>query len=315
MNQTDIVLFQSSDGAVSLPISFDKTHEEVWLNRSQIAELYSRDVKTIGKHVNNALNEELLGMQDSTVAKFATVQIEGNREVARQIEHYNLDVVLSVGYRVKSQRGAEFRRWANDVLHRYLMQGRAENAKRLHQLNTITEIIERLPQELDSRQILHIIKSYMVALDLLDDYDHQTLQKPPGTYSTYVLSYEECFAVIRSMHYQAESNLFGQEKDDSFKSSIGTIYQSFDGEELYTSLEEKAANLLYFVTKNHSFVDGNKRIAAALFLYFLDKNGALFIKGAKRITDETLVAITIMIADSRTEDKESLISLVMNLLT
>lgn len=265
-NEKEIVLFETEDKNVSFPVKVKD--ETVWLNRNQMAELFDRDIKTIGKHINNALKEEVDA--NSTVAKFATVQKEGDREVTRDIEYYNLDVIISVGYRVKSQRGVEFRRWANSVLKQYILQGYAINQRRIQQLGEVIRIMKRTENELDSKQILSVIERYNSALDLLDAYDHQTLKRPKGNETTYVLTYEECVKVIQSMRFGDESDLFGREKDDSFKGSIGNIYQTFGGEEVYQSLEEKAANLLYFVTKNHSFYDGNKRIAATMFLYFLD---------------------------------------------
>lgn len=307
-NEKEIVLFETEDKNVSFPVKVKD--ETVWLNRNQMAELFDRDIKTIGKHINNALKEEVDA--NSTVAKFATVQKEGDREVTRDIEYYNLDVIISVGYRVKSQRGVEFRRWANSVLKQYILQGYAINQRRIQQLGEVIRIMKRTENELDSKQILSVIERYNSALDLLDAYDHQTLKRPKGNETTYVLTYEECVKVIQSMRFGDESDLFGREKDDSFKGSIGNIYQTFGGEEVYQSLEEKAANLLYFVTKNHSFYDGNKRIAATMFLYFLDKNDVLFYEGKKRIEDATLVALTIMIAESRAEEKEIMVSVVMN---
>ena len=289
MNKNEIILFETADNEVSLQVQMKD--ETVWLTRNQMAELFDRDVKTIGKHISNALKEELDG---STVAKFATVQTEGNREVTREIEYYNLDMIISVGYRVKSQRGVEFRRWANSVLKEYILKGYAVNDKRINQLGQIVQIMKRAENQLDAQQVLSVVESYSAALDMLDDYDHQTMSKPKGNKATYVLSYDECREVIDKMKYASCSDLFGNEKDESFKGSIGAIYQSFGGKDLYPSLEEKAANLLYFVTKNHSFADGNKRIAATMFLYFLDKNKALFVEGSKRITDFTLVALTIM---------------------
>ena len=310
-----IVLFESTDGLVRLSVQVDAEKSEVWLTRQNMAELFARDVKTIGKHVNNALQEELAGSASRTVAKFATVQKEGGREVVRQVEHYSLDMILAVGYRVKSQRGVEFRRWATDVLRRFIIDGHAENEKRLEQLGQVARIMSRIPNSLETRQVLDIVQSYTVALDLLDDYDHQCLVAPKGDAATYVLSYEECRRVIDGMRFGDESDLFGAEKDDSFKGSIGNIYQSFGGQDIYPSLQEKAANLLYFVVKNHSFLDGNKRIAATMFLYFLDRNGALFADdGGKRIDDSTLVAITIMIAESKPEEKDAMVKLVMNFL-
>ncbi len=305
----EIVIFETEDKGISLPVVVE--NETVWLTRMQMAELFDRDVKTIGKHVKNALAEEL---DESTVANFAIVQREGNREVVRNVEHYSLDVIISVGYRVKSKRGVEFRRWANSVLRKYILQGYAVNNNRISQLGEVIRIMKRTENALDSRQVLSVIERYSTALELLDSYDHQTMKRPKGNESTYRLTYEECREVIDSMGFGDASDLFGKEKDASFQGSIGSIYQTFGGQEVYPSLEEKAANLLYFVTKNHSFFDGNKRIAAAMFLYFLDKNGALFSDGTKLIEDYTLVALTIMIAESNPQEKEMMISVVMNCL-
>ena len=307
-----IILFDSSDGEVSLDVTVDVESEDVWLNRQQMSLLFGRDIKTIGKHIGNALREELSNSADSVVAKFATTATDGK---TYQIEYYNLDVIISVGYRVKSQRGVEFRRWATGVLHRYVMDGVAENRRRLQQLSQAVQVIRRLPGGLESAQILDIVQAYAPALDLLDDYDHQRIDRPVGKHPIYVLDYEECMGLIQSMRFARESDIFGVEKDDSFRSSIAAIYQSFDGKDLYPSIQEKAANLLYFVVKNHSFHDGNKRIAACLFLYFLDRNGILFVDGVKTVDDSTLVAMTIMIAESRPDEKEAMVSLVMNFIT
>ena len=303
--KNELVLFQSQDGEVLLPV--DVEMDTVWLTQAQMSELFQKDQSVVSRHINNAFKE-------GEVSKESNMHFVHNANSDKPIACYNLDVVISVGYRVRSQRGVEFRRWATDVLRRYIMQGRAENEKRLAQLAEITRIIERVPDCIESGQILDIVRSYTGALDLLDDYDHQSLGRPEGSKSTYVLSYEECRKLIVSMRFSAESGLFGNEKDNSFESSIGTIYQSFDGRDLYPSAQEKAANLLYFVVKNHSFSDGNKRIAAALFLYFLDKNGLLYSDGRKMLDDHTLVAVTIMIAESRPEEKETMVSLVMNFL-
>ena len=229
-------------------------------------------------------------------------------------EYYNLDVIISVGYRVKSKRGVAFRKWANSILKQYIIQGYAVNNNRINQLGEVIRIMKRTENELDSRQVLSVIEKYSEALDLLDSYDHQNMQRPSGSQANYILTYEECKKVIASMKFGNESELFGKEKDDSFAGSIGNIYQSFAGQEIYPTLEEKAAHLLYFVTKNHSFLDGNKRIAATMFLYFLDKNGVLFTEGKKLIDDHTLVALTIMIAESRPEEKEMMITVIMNCL-
>lgn len=307
--ENEILFFETEDKQVKLPVNVE--NGSVWLNQNQIAKLFDRDIKTIGKYISTALKEELDNIE-STVAKFATVQMEGNREVERNVEYYNLDVIISVGYRIKSKRGVEFRRWANSVLKQYILNGYAVNDIRIRQLGEVIRIMTRPENESDSRQVLSVIEKYSSALDLLDAYDHQNMTRPEGNRATYVLSYEECMDVIQSMRFGDESDLFGKEKDDSFKGSIGNIYQSFGEREIYESLEEKAANLLYFITKNHSFFDGNKRIAATMFLYFLDKNKALFIDGQKKIEDAALVALTIMIAESRPEEKEMMISVVMN---
>ena len=305
MNNSEIVLFETADNSVVLPVHM--TGDTVWLNRSQMAELFERDVKTIGKHINNALREEV---DSSVVAKFATTASDGK---TYQVEYYNLDMIISVGYRVKSNRGVEFRRWANHVLRQYILQGIAVNERRINQLGEVVRLMKRTQDSLDSKQVLSVIERYSTALNLLDAYDHQSLLRPEGTEASYMLSYEECRELIDRMRFGDESDLFGKEKDDSFKGSIGNIYQSFGRQEIYPSLEEKAANLLYFVTKNHSFYDGNKRIAATIFLYFLDCNGILYDEqGNKLIDDHTLVALTIMIAESRPEEKEMMISVIMN---
>jgi len=311
MDKKEIVLF--TDGNVALEVPITPEQDTVWLNRNQMAELFERDVKTIGKHVNNALKEELQD-QTATVANFAIVQKEGERSVVRQVAHYNLDVIISVGYRVKSKRGIAFRKWANKVLRDYIVKGYAVNDNRMNQLKEVVRIMKRTEEQLDAKQILSVIEKYSLALDLLDAYDHQNMKRPEGGNTIYILSYEECRKVIDSMSYGEYSNVFGNEKDDSFKGSIGAIYQTFAGQEVYPSLEEKAANLLYFITKNHSFSDGNKRIAAAIFLYFMDRNQALFLDDEKIISDHTLVALTIMIAESRPEEKEMMISVIMNCL-
>ena len=303
----ELILFETEDRAVTLTVPVNQ--EMVWLSRNQMAELFDRDIKTIGKHINNALREEL---DNSTVAKFATVQNEGGREVERLIEYYNLDVIISVGYRVKSKRGVEFRKWANSVLRQYILRGYAVNNNRIAQLGEVIQIMKRTQNSLDSKQVLSVIERYSTALDLLDAYDHQNMSRPKGNVATYVLTYEECMDIIASMRFGDESDIFGKEKDGSFEGSIGNIYQSFAGQDLYPTLEEKAAHLLYFVTKNHSFLDGNKRIAATVFLYFLDRNGVLFIDGEKTIDDHTLVALTIMIAESKPDEMEMMITVIMN---
>ena len=270
-----------------------------------MALLFERDEKTIRKHINNVFSESEVDKINNT----QKMRVEGVKQL---VPFYTLDVIISVGYRVKSKRGVEFRRWANSVLKQYILKGYAVNDNRIRQLGEVIRIMKRTENELDSKQVLSVIEKYSNALDLLDSYDHQNMTRPKGNKATYVLQYEECMKVIQSMRFGDESDLFGKEKDDSFKGSIGNIYQSCGGVDIYESLEEKAANLLYFVTKNHSFFDGNKRIAATMFLYFLDRNSALFVDGQKKIEDSTLVALTIMIAESRPEEKEMMISVIMN---
>lgn len=311
--EKEIVLFE--DDGIKLEVPVTPEQETVWLNRAQMAELFDRDIKTIGKHIANARREEL--ENQVVVANFATTTQHGalpGKTQTHMTEYYNLDVIISVGYRVKSKRGIAFRKWANSVLKQYITRGYAVNNNRINQLGEVIRIMKRTENALDSKQVLTVIEKYSEALELLDAYDHQNMRRPQGNQATYVLTYEECRAVIESMWFGDKSGLFGKEKDDSFRGSIGNICQSFGEQELYPTLEEKAAHLLYFITKNHSFFDGNKRIAAALFLYFLDKNGVLFMDGKKLIDDHTLVALTIMIAESRPEEMEMMITVILNCL-
>ncbi len=301
----EIVLFETQDRSIVLSVPINK--ETVWLTQEQMSELFDTARSSIAYHINKIFEQGELD-RDTSVEIFDRSQ----NKASRPPMYYDLDVVISVGYRVKSQRGVEFRKWANNVLKNYIIQGYAVNNNRISQLGEVIRIMKRTENELDSKQVLSVIERYSTALDLLDSYDHQTMQRPKGNEATYVLSYEECMDVIATMRFGDESDLFGKEKDDSFKGSIGNIYQSYAGQEIYESLEEKAANLLYFVTKNHSFFDGNKRIAATMFLYFLDKNGVLFDDGEKLIDDHTLVALTIMIAESKPDEKEMMISVIMN---
>ena len=309
MNQkTELVIFRAQDGNVKLNVNIE--NETVWLSLDQMSKLFERDKSTISRHIKNIFKDGEL-QQEAVVANFATTASDGK---IYDVTFYDLDVIISVGYRVKSQRGVEFRRWANNVLKNYILKGYAVNNNRINELGEVIRIMKRTNNQLDSQQILDVIEKYTVALDLLDDYDHQKINKPDGNTATYTLTYKECREVIDGMKFKNESDLFGNEKDDSFKSSINAIYQTFAGQDVYPSLEEKAANLLYLITKNHSFSDGNKRIAAALFLYFLNKNGTLFEDGEKIIDDYTLVAITIMIAESKPAEKETMIKLIMNFL-
>ena len=303
MSRNEIVFFETEDKWITLPVAVE--NETVWLSANQMAVLFDRDETTIRKHIHQVFAEGEVDKSNNT----QKMRVDG---VKQPVSFYTLDVIISVGYRVKSKRGVEFRRWANSVLKQYVWKGYAVNEERIKQLGEVIRIMRRTETEFDSKQVLSVVETYSSALELLDAYDHQSMTRPKGNRATYVLSYEECMEVIQSMRFGKESGLFGKEKDDSFKGSIGNIYQSFGGIEIYETLEEKAANLLYFVTKNHSFFDGNKRIAATMFLYFLDKNNALFVDGKKKIEDAALVALTIMIAESRPEEKEIMISVVMN---
>ncbi|WP_300791366.1 virulence protein RhuM/Fic/DOC family protein [uncultured Bacteroides sp.] len=308
--QDSLIFYKSEDGNIQLNVKLEK--DTVWLTQSQMSNLFGVDRTVIVRHIRNIYKSAEL-CEDATCAKNAQVQEEGGRTVRRTIPYYNLDMIISVGYRVNSKNATQFRIWATSILKQYLIKGYAINDQRLQQLGEVIRIMKRTQNELDAKQVLSVIENYSTALTLLDDYDHQCMKRPEGSKATYVLSYEECRNLIDQMRFNADSDLFGHEKDDSFKGSIGNIYQSFGGEDVYPSLEEKAANLLYFVTKNHSFSDGNKRIAATVFLYFLDKNGILYDEnGNKRIADYTLVALTIMIAESRTEEKEMMVSIIMN---
>lgn len=308
-----IIKFMNGDLQIDVTVS--PNEETVWLNRNQLATLFDRDVKTIGKHINNALKEEL---DSSTVAKFATVQKEGSRNITREIDYYNLDMIISVGYRVKSQNGVIFRKWATSILHDFMIKGYAVNQKRLDVLNKTIAIQSRMlasTLNIEEKEVLNVIEAYSNALTLLDDYDHGTIPKPNGVASTYQLTYEECRELIDSMKYGNFSDVFGVEKElGKLNGIIAAVYQNVFGTELYPSIEEKAANLLYFLIKDHPFVDGCKRIGASVFLEFLNKNNHLIIDGKQIVSDSALVAITLMIAQSRPEEKETMVNLVMNFL-
>ena len=312
-NINEIVLFETEDKAIKLSVPI--VNETVWLNRNQMADLFGRDVKTIGKHIGNALKEEL---DSSTVAKIATVQTEGKRDVEREIEHYNLEMIISVGYRVKSQRGIEFRRWANKVLKDYIIRGYAINDKRLQALQKTVEIQTRMlanSLEVEQDDVLKAVNQYTEALQLLDQYDHQSLEKPEGNQPVYRITYEDCRAMVDRMEDTFKSDVFGVEKEKGkVEGILAAVYQDVFGGEVYPSLEEKAANLLYFMIKDHPFADGCKRIAASLFLEFLNRNNALFRNGHKIISDGALVAITLMIAESDPKEKDIMTMMVMNLL-
>ena len=312
--KNEIILFENQ--GVKLEVNLKD--ETVWLNRQQLSELFGRDVKTIGKHINNALNEELKDIP--TVAKFATVQKEGKRKVTRDIEYYNLDMILSIGYRIKSNRGIIFRKWATQVLKDYMLKGYAVNQKRLEYLEKTIKLIDianRIDEKLennDAKEILKVIGEYSKALDLLDDYDHKTLKKIDGNIDERKIKYNECIEIINKLRFNEESSLFAVERDKGLESIIGNIYQSFEGQDIYKSIEEKGANFLYLIVKNHVFADGNKRIAATLFIYFLNYYGILYKNGQQAIDNNTLTALTLLIAESNPKEKEIIIDLIMNFL-
>ena len=311
--RNEIILFEKQNVKLEVNVK----DETVWLNREQLSKLFGRDIKTIGKHINNALKEEL---DNSTVAKFATVRKEGERNVIRNIDYYNLDMIISVGYRVKSNNGIIFRRWANQVLKDYMLKGYALNQKRLDYLEKTVKLIDianRIDERLennDAKEILHVIGSYSKALDLLDDYDHRTLKKIDGSKDARKIKYEDCIEIINKLRFNEESNLFAIERDKGLSSIINNIYQSFDGKDVYKSIEEKASNFLYLIVKNHTFIDGNKRIAATLFIYFLNFYNILYKNNKQVIDNNTLAALTLLIAESNPKEKEVIIDLVMNFL-
>lgn len=307
----EVILYK--DGELELSVEVAPDRETVWLNRNQLAVLFDRDVKTIGKHINNALKEEL---DSSVVANFATTASDGK---TYKVDYYNLDMIISVGYRVKSPRGIAFRKWATSILKEYIVQGYAVNAKRLNVLNKVVEIQSNIIAdvlELDSREVFDVIKKYTQALELLDDYDHQIVQKPKiSNEKAYELTFNECKKLIESMAFSKSSTIFGKEKTKgALEGIIGSVYQTAFGEDVYMSVQEKAANLLYFIVKDHPFIDGCKRIAASIFLYFLNKNNLLFKNDKKIISDSTLVAITLLLAESKPEEKEIMINVIMNFL-
>ncbi len=325
-SNNQIIIYQTEDGQTKVDVRME--NDMIWLTRQQIAILFGRDYKTISKHINNALKEELAGSM--VVAKFAnTTQhgaIEGKTQT-HEIDYFNLEVITSVGYRVKSKRGVQFRQWANNVLKQYLIKGYAVN-ERIHkeQIVELRQLVGMLGRTIQSQPLLsndetnalfEVVTDYTYALDTLDNYDYERLTISKTTKEEpFHATYENAMEAINGLREKfGGSTLFGKEKDESFKSSVGQIYQSFDGEELYPSVEEKAAMLLYLVTKNHSFIDGNKRIAATLFLWFLNNNHILYHPdGTKRIADSTLVALTLMIAESRTEEKDVMVKVVVNLI-
>ena len=311
--KNEIVLFKNQN----VKLEVNMKDETVWLSLDQMAKLFGRDKSVISRHIKNALEEEL---DISTVANFATVKNEGGRNVTRNIDYYNLDMIISIGYRVKSQNGVIFRKWATKILKDYMIKGYAVNQKRLEYLEKTVKLIDiagRIDTKLkgnEAQEIIKVINNYSNALDLLDDYDHKRIIKPNGTKNNKQITYEDCLNIITKLRFSNDSDLFALERNQGLKEIIGTIYQSFDGKDLYPTIEEKAANFLYLIIKNHVFIDVNKRIAATLFIYFLEFYNILYIENKQIIDNNTLVAITLLIAESNPKEKNILTDLVMNFL-
>ncbi len=318
-SQGEIVLYQAPDGTVELDVRLER--ETIWMSQKQMALLFDKDTDTIGLHIRNAYKEGELE-ESATTEDSSVVQKEGGRTVRRPVRFYNLDVVISVGYRVKSLRGTQFRIWATRVLRDHLLKGYSVNEKRLHDLNQAVRLIAGVVDRRDlsgdeAKALLRVVGEYRFALDLLDDYDYQRVGAPPaGGKTVHPLTYPEALRIVGQLRERfGGSSLFGRQKDEGLQGALGAVMQTFDGNDVYPSLEEKAAHLLYFLIKNHVFVDGNKRIGAAVFLWFLEKNGALRDrKGEPRISAAALVAVTLLMAESKPEEKEIIVRIVTHLL-
>lgn len=314
MDKFELVKF--TDNNFEINVRADIDNDTVWITQKEMALLFEVSIDNISLHIKNILKENELDI--SSIEESSVVQIEGNRKVNRRIKIYNLDMIISVGYRVKSQRGILFRKWANKILKEYLIQGYSINQKRISALNKTIEIQNKMlasSLNIEQETLVNVIEEYTKALDLLDNYDHQCLIKPKGNESIYKLTYSDCRTIIDSMKFKTTSSVFGVEKEEGKLNGIlAAVYQNVFGQEVYPSLEEKAAHLLYFLVKDHPFADGCKRIAATLFLEFLNKNHALIKGGKKIIANDTLVAITVLTAESRPEEKDVMIKLIMNFL-
>ena len=318
---SDIVIYQTDDGQTGLQVHLDQ--DTVWLTQKQMAELFGKDVRTVNEHLKNIFKEVELE-ENSVVRKF---RITAADDKSYNTAHYNLDVIISVGYRVKSIQGTRFRQWATHTLRNHIVEGYTVNQQRLEEkaqnFNELQKAVDLLSRTLEQQQlvsdaghdVLQVITDYAYALDILDRYDHGTLEvEATSGPAGFVLQYEEAISIVQSMKDDF-SGLFGQEKDQGFKSALGAIYQTFDGKDVYLSVEEKAANLLYFIVKNHAFTDGNKRIAAAIFIYFMSANNILYRPdGSKRLADNALVALTLLIAESRPEEKDTIVKVIVNLI-
>ena len=306
----EIILFENQD----VKLEVNMKDETVWLNQTQIAKLFGKAKSTINEHIKNIYKEGELDEID-TMTKF------GNSEFSdKPINYYNLDIIISVGYRVKSKNGIIFRKWANQVLKDYMLKGYAVNQRRLEYLEKTVKLIDiasRVNKDVNAsevRDIINVINNYSKALDLLDDYDHKTLKKVKGNISDKKISYEECMKIISDLKFSETSDLFALERNQGLKAILGSIYQTFNGKDVYYSLEEKSANLLYMVVKNHVFIDGNKRIAATLFIYFLNYYDILYKDDKQIIDNNTLASLTLLIAQSNPKEKDVLVDLIVNFL-
>ena len=307
--KNEIILFENQN----VKLEVNMKDETVWLTQEQMAKLFGKDRTVITRHINNIF-------KDGELEEKSNVQKMHFANSDKPVRLYNLDVIISVGYRVKSQNGIIFRKWANKVLKDYLLKGYVVNQKRLEYLEKTIKLIDiagRIDTELkgtEAQEIIKVINNYSNALNLLDDYDHKRITKPSGTKDNKKITYEDCISIVNKLKFNSDSDLFALERNEGLKAIIGTIYQSFDGKDLYSTIEEKAANFLYLITKNHTFIDGNKRIAATLFIYFLEFYNILYKENGQVIDNHTLVAITLLIAQSNPKEKDILIDLVMNFL-
>ena len=314
----EIIIFENQN----VKLEVNMKDETVWLSLEQIAQLFDRDRTVITKHINNVFKNQELSKEE-VCAKFAHTTEHGSvkgKTQTRELDYYNLDMIISVGYRVNSKQGIAFRRWATNILKDYMIKGYVVNKKRLEYLEKTVKLIDianRMDERIedrDAKEILRVIGNYSKALDLLDDYDHKTLKKVKGNMSDDKINYQECMGIINCLKFNESSDLFALERDKGLSAIISNIYQTFDGVDVYLSLEEKAANFLYMTVKNHVFIDGNKRIAATLFIYFLQFYGLLFKNGIQVIDNNTLTALTLLIAESNPKEKNIIIDLVMNFL-
>ena len=317
--KNEIIIFENQE----VKLEVNMKDETVWLSLEQMVDLFGRDRTVITRHINNIFKNGELNKKE-VCAKFAHTTQHGSfvdKTQTRELNYYNLDMIISVGYRVNSKQGIAFRKWATKVLKDYMIKGYAVNEKRLEYLEKAVKLIDiagRIDHELkgtEAQDIIKIINNYSNALNLLDDYDHRTMSKPKGTNSDIKIKYEDCIDIINKLRFSNDSNLFALERNKGLESIIGNIYQSFDNHDVYKTIEEKAANFLYLITKNHTFIDGNKRIAAILFIYFLDFYNILYKNNKRVIDNNTLVALTLPIAQSNPKEKEILIELIMNFLT